>query len=53
MPFIVRWPAKIAPGQRSDKMLAFYDLMPTFCDIAGIENYEERYRNPSLEHDLV
>ena len=51
VPFIVRWPAKIAPGQRSDKMLAFYDLMPTFCDIAGIENYEERYRNPSLEHD--
>ena len=32
-------------------MFAFYDLMPTFCDVAGIENYEEKYRNPNLEND--
>lgn len=51
VPFIVRWPDKIAPGQVSDKQFAFYDLMPTFCDIAGIENYEERYRNPELVND--
>jgi hypothetical protein len=25
--------------------------MATFCDIAGIENYEERYRNTSLDND--
>ena len=25
--------------------------MPTFCDIAGIENYKERYTNPRLEND--
>lgn len=51
IPFIVRWPEKIAPGQESDHQFAFYDLMATFCDIAGIKNYEERYRNPALEND--
>ena len=51
IPFIVRWPAKIAPGQVSDQQFAFYDLMATFCDIAGIENYEERYRNKDIEND--
>ena len=51
IPFIVRWPGRVAPGTVSDQMFAFYDLMPTFCDIAGIENYKERYTNPRLEND--
>lgn len=51
VPFIVHWPAKIAPGQVSDHQFAFYDMMATFCDIAGIENYVERYTNPDLEVD--
>ncbi len=51
IPFIARWPGKIKPGTVSDLMFAFYDLMPTFCDVAGIKNYEEKYRNPSLEND--
>lgn len=51
IPFIVRWPDKIRAGQTSDHQFAFYDLMATFCDIAGIENYEERYRNKNLEVD--
>ncbi len=51
VPFIVHWPAKIRGGQVNDHQLAFYDLMPTFCDIAGIENYVERYRNKELEND--
>lgn len=51
VPFIVRWPSKIAAGQTSDHQFAFYDLMSTFCDIAGIENYEERYRNKNLAND--
>jgi len=44
IPFIVRWPGHIAAGSESDQPFAFYDLMPTFCDIAGIRNYEQRYR---------
>lgn len=51
IPFIVRWPGKVAAGTDNDHVFAFYDLMATFCDIAGIENYEERYRNAGLEHD--
>lgn len=48
IPFIVRWPGKITPGRISAQQFAFYDLMPTFCDIAGIADYETRYRNPRL-----
>ena len=51
IPFIVRWPGKVAAGSVNDHQLAFYDLMPTFCDIAGIENYETRYANPAAEND--
>lgn len=35
MPFIVSWPAKLKPGQVSDHVCAFWDIMPTFADIAG------------------
>ncbi len=51
IPFIAKWPGKIKPGTVSDQLFAFYDLMPTFCDVAGIENYVERYSNPRLEND--
>ena len=51
IPFIVRWPGHIKGGTTSDLPFAFYDLMPTFCELAGIDNYEERYRNPRLEND--
>lgn len=51
IPFIVRWPGKVAAGSVNDHQLAFYDLMPTFCDIAGIDNYETRYANPAAEND--
>lgn len=51
IPFIVRWPGKVEAGTVNDHQLAFYDIMPTFCDIAGIEDYQEKYTNPSLEND--
>ena len=43
IPFIVRWPGHIRGGSVSDQPFAFYDMMPTFCEIAGIRNYEQRY----------
>ena len=46
IPFIIRWPGHVQPGSESDLPFAFYDLMPTFCDIAGIRDYEQRYRRP-------
>lgn len=33
VPFLVRWPAKITPGRVSDHPSAFWDLMPTLCEL--------------------
>jgi arylsulfatase A-like enzyme len=35
VPMIARWPAQIAPGTVSDLASAFWDMLPTFADIAG------------------
>lgn len=51
IPFIVRWPGQVRAGTVSDHQLAFYDLMPTFCDLAGIKNFRKRYTNKALEGD--
>ena len=51
VPFIAWWPGQIEAGSVNDHQLAFYDLMPTFCEVAGIENYVERYTNPRLKND--
>lgn len=45
VPFIVRWPGKVAAGTVSDHQCAFYDLMPTFCDLIGVKNYVKKYGN--------
>jgi arylsulfatase A-like enzyme len=36
-PFIARWPGTIEPGSSSDHVSAFWDMMPTFCEIAEAE----------------
>lgn len=36
VPFIVRWPEKIQPGQVNDHVLAFWDLMPTVAQLVGL-----------------
>ena len=35
VPCFIRWPGKIPPGTVSDELAAYYDLLPTFLDIAG------------------
>ena len=52
IPFIVRWPGKVKAGSVNDHQFAFYDLMPTFCDIAGIKRYEKKYKNPNVKNDF-
>ena len=52
VPFIVRWPGHIRAGSESDQPFAFYDLMPTFCDLTGIRNYEQRFRRWQPETKL-
>ncbi len=36
VPMIASWPGKIAPGTSSDHISAFWDVLPTLCDVAGI-----------------
>ena len=36
VPFIARWSGKIKPGTSSDLPIAFWDVLPTLCDVAGI-----------------
>ena len=35
MPFVARWPGKIAPGRVSEHLGYFPDLLPTFAEVAG------------------
>ncbi len=35
VPFIARWPGEIAAGSVSDHVSAFWDMMPTFAEVAG------------------
>jgi arylsulfatase A-like enzyme len=51
VPYIVRWPGKVAAGSVNDHQLAFYDVMPTLCEIIGVENYTERYSNKEVAND--
>jgi arylsulfatase A-like enzyme len=40
VPMIASWPGYIEPGSVSDHISAFWDVLPTFCEIAGIETPE-------------
>ena len=51
VPFIVRWPGKVKAGTVSDHICAFYDIMPTFCDLIGEKDYVKKYSNPRLATD--
>jgi arylsulfatase A-like enzyme len=35
VPFLARWPNRIAAGARSDLPIAFYDIAATFADLSG------------------
>ena len=37
VPMIASWPKKIKAGSKSDLICAFWDIMPTFCEIAKVE----------------
>lgn len=41
VPFIARWPGRVAPGTTSDHICGFQDVLPTLCDVAGVEPPEE------------
>ncbi len=41
VPAIAWWPGVIQPGRVSDHAWAFWDIMPTFAELAGVEPPEE------------
>lgn len=41
VPMIVRWPAKIKSGSATDHISAFWDVLPTVCEIANIETPDD------------
>ena len=43
VPFIARWPGRVAAGEVDESsLISAVDLLPTFCEIAGVE-YPENY----------
>jgi arylsulfatase A-like enzyme len=36
VPFIARWPGKVAAGKINDHVLAFWDFLPTAAELAGL-----------------
>jgi arylsulfatase A-like enzyme len=36
VPMIIRWNGTIEPGSSTDHVSAFWDILPTICDMAGI-----------------
>ena len=36
-PLLVKWPGKVQPGSGTDHISAFWDVLPTIAEIAGVE----------------
>jgi len=60
VPMIANWPGTISPGQVSSHQSAFWDFLPTACEVAGIkppENIDgisflpELLGEPQTQHD--
>jgi len=37
VPTIARWPGRIEPGSKSEHISAFWDFLPTCCELAGVK----------------
>jgi len=37
VPFIARWPGKVPADSTSNEVIAFWDMLPTFAEFAGVE----------------
>lgn len=51
VPFIAWWPGKVESGTETDHPLAFYDVMPTFCELIDVNDYVAQYTNPKKQID--
>ncbi|MEQ8240551.1 MAG: arylsulfatase [Cyclobacteriaceae bacterium] len=65
IPMIIRWPGKVAAGTSSDLVSAFWDFLPTFSGLVGLDslkqtNWDGISMKPTLlgeegqeQHDLL
>lgn len=51
IPFIAHWPGHVPAGTVTDHQCAFYDVMPTFCELVGIKNFRKKYANKNVKVD--
>lgn len=51
IPFIVRWPGHVPAGSVNEHPLAFYDIMPTFCELIGDKGFPKKYINKEIQED--
>jgi arylsulfatase A len=61
-PMIVRWPNKIKANSKTDHISAFWDVMPTLADVAGVQKPQnidgisflpELLQNEQKEHEYL
>lgn len=52
IPFMVKYPGEIAPGSKSDHISAFWDFLPTVCDLIGIQPTNKNINGISLVQEL-
>jgi arylsulfatase A-like enzyme len=53
IPFIARYPAKIKPGSTSTHISAFWDFLPTACELAGVEPTNKDINGISFVNELM
>ena len=51
IPFIASWTGHVPAGTVNDHQLAFYDLLPTFCDLIGDKRFPQKYLNRRDKQD--
>lgn len=51
IPFIVRWTGHVPAGTVNQHQLAFYDVMPTFCELLGDKRFPQKYVNKEIGND--
>ena len=51
IPFIVRWSGRVSAGMVNDHQLAFYDVMPTFCELMEDKAFPKKYINKKIKND--
>ncbi|MDO7172356.1 arylsulfatase [Mariniflexile sp. AS56] len=53
IPFIVKYPGKIAPGSKSSHISAFWDFLPTVCELVGVTPTHNDINGISLVPELM